>query len=1683
MKSAAQVIILIFLFSIQSTAQFWNGIDSIYGNEWIQLDQSYFKIKIAENGIYNIDSATLANHGFPISNLEARHIQLWHHGQQVPLFSSTDGFLSADDQMLFFGKKNDGSFDTHLYIEGEDAQLNPDFSLFTDTSTYYVTWNASEIGMRMQTITNDTTNLPPAEPFYFEELKQVYNHRYVNYCEDVRCQVVFSHYDAGEGYGFQSSTNISNFIFQPLDVYTDGPNGKITSRLSNSVANTASEGSYAVFVNDEKIIEEQYDIQPALFQNEGEVAIDHIQYGMEVSVLGGASDNRFGIANLTLTYPRLFTFRAQSYREITIEASDEDKHIIANNFGGGPEIVVWNLTTQRIIRAPHEAGNNYRFRLPASDQPQKLILFAPSVAIKTIPQIESVDFTDFSKVDPNYIIITSQKFLDQGPDIEEYASYRASNEGGGFEPIVVPVEVLIDQFAYGTSNHPSSVRLFLQWAVKNWTKPEYTFIIGKGVVATKSRFARVEWNTIPTFGFPGSDPLLTSDNLLRPLMPSGRLPIIDVSEVGTYLNKVKTHEEQLNKPQSIADRAWAKNVIHLSGGDISLPGEILTIRNGLDNMKDVFEATTMAPEVHTFQKKTSGAVTVSDNQQLTNFINDGVSVVTYFGHSNIQLLDLQIIDHVNTLPPTDRYHLFIAMGCYAGDIFDSSLRSYSETWTLADQRGSIAFIANSSAGYIPSLQNLGTKLYGNFGTDYYGESIGLSVHDAILEFLEENRNPNNSLKFNIDVEIAFSLNLCGDPAMGFVQNPGPDYIIDGASVEIVQKNITTDTDSLNLKFNAVNIGQTSPDSLVIRVDQKLPSGMEETIWENRVPSPRYVDSFDIVIPNLGTLASGFNELNITIDALEDIAELPNPLAEQNNSLSLINRTYSFFVSAFDARPIYPMEYGIVGKSPVTLIASTSDVHVSPKSYKIQIDTTALFNSPSLVEHSSTQRGGTIEWAPQINWIDEQVYYWRISPDSSELGQWAWRNSSFVFISDHPEGWNQSHYFQFLESNFDSLELHSNRQWEFGKEYNSLKVRNPVVDPDDLLQPLIFKNNSTEWAYYFYSNKFDTTITLAVRNGVYVTIYEPTHLELIKNPTPPLYGSHNTSGGELEFFAYNTNIYDDRVALMDLLENQIEDGHFVVFTAIREKHNGFGLDLWNSDRDSTIGRSLLNILEEKGAKKINEWLASGQQPYSFVYQQGGNDIIPAEHISELNGKVELVVDIPTPISSGYGHVTSTPIGPALNWDHITWHADQVTLNDKVNINVLGIDSKGEASLLISGITTDTLDISNIDSEDYSQIRLNFEALDSIEFDPGQLNRWRTTFTGVADLAIDLNDDFYFYNDTLLKGEELVLRYAIRNVSAFDCDSFLIHYSIIDESNDEILVQKQQVPLGGLEGLSDEFNFNTKDLEGRYRLLVQLNPFNDFVEINTWNNIFQLPFVVLGDDRNPVLDVTFDSVRISNGDIVSAQPEIEISLRDNHPFLILDDTSSFNIAILYPEETEPREIYFSDVDVHFQAGSHQLNQATVKINRHFEMDGIYRLMVNAKDISDNISGDLNYDVKFRVIQQTSISNLQNHPNPFMDYTKFYYTLTGKDGPYHYNLQIVNSEGRLVREFSSDEIGPLKVGSHAMPFMYNGTDQAGNRLTRGVYFYKLTAEDEDGKSVINKPVDVDMFSRNGWGKLVIL
>jgi len=141
------------------------------GNEWIDYNRKYYRIDVVSDGIHRINFSVLQAAGVLSGNPNPRSFQIFGRGieQHIYVKGEEDGVFDANDYIEFYGKKNDGWLDAYIY-DKPSSQGNTDYSLFTDTASYYLTFNPNWVvypSKRMTLHNNFNFSSYTPSPFVF----------------------------------------------------------------------------------------------------------------------------------------------------------------------------------------------------------------------------------------------------------------------------------------------------------------------------------------------------------------------------------------------------------------------------------------------------------------------------------------------------------------------------------------------------------------------------------------------------------------------------------------------------------------------------------------------------------------------------------------------------------------------------------------------------------------------------------------------------------------------------------------------------------------------------------------------------------------------------------------------------------------------------------------------------------------------------------------------------------------------------------------------------------------------------------------------------------------------------------------------------------------------------------------------------------------------------------------------------------------------------------------------------------------------------------------------------------------------------------------------------------------------------------------------------------------------------
>lgn len=1672
-----------------------------YGNEWINYSQQYYKIKIGYYaGVYRIDAATMAASGIPIGSIDPRNLQMFNKGKEQFIYveGESDGVFNNTDFIEFYAHRNDGEMDSALYVNTSFIP-NPYYSLINDTAVFFLTWNTSVNNKRMLPETDVSFSLYSPSTYYLAEDIRSFNDGY--YAGETNLSSgTDSRYTRAEGYFDYITVTLGGNTVKGANTrnaYAAGPNAIITTvvvgaskdqgfinsnlpdhRLRIGYGNSStgpftplSDTLFKGYESNRFV----YSIPPSLLGNTD----TYYQYSSSQNSNSTFVSNRTVVAYVVTKYPH--TFDLEGRPAILFYLPDAPSQVksfldISNFASYGTTVRLYDLTNgKRITVVPN--GSNYNALVPNSGA-EKFCFITSDSLITNISSLQPVTstglFTDYSTlaVDSAFIIVTHKNLLSTAND---YKNYRSANIYGGLHNVVLAdIDELYDQFAYGIIKSPLSIKGFANYLLNTFpSPPQNLFLIGKSLhmrllrrYETDNNFATNYTNClVPSFGNSSSDNLLTAGlngTNLEPAIPTGRLAAKTNADVTAYLNKIIEYEDQLNNPPA----EWKKRVLHFGGGLYDYEQQAFKVY--LNNYKDTIQNIFYGATVTDFFKTNSAPIQLNTSTYLRSLINDGVSLMTFFGHGSATMGFDQSIDDVNSYNPLPGHYPFLlANGCYVGDIHSTDL-SQSESFLLTPNKGLVGYLGTAGLGVPYTLNIYSQEFYNQLARKNYNKSIGSTIQKTVKAIQA------GATSDPLVAAVCTEMNLHGDPSLKLNMHDKPDYEITNDKVFF---DLTSEADSITIYVVRTNIGRYTNDSIVTELVRTFPNG-ETAQYIVSGLAPAFRDTISFKIPVDMTRGIGMNTVKVTLDSYSEVDEIN----ENNNTTDQIN----MLIEGSGILPVYPHEFAIIAKDTVTLRASTIDPFAPARNYVFQFDTTDTFNSPSLLTNTINSPGGVLSWKPAITFPDSTVYYWRVSPDStSPSNGYQWKESSFQYIVNKT-GWGQAHFFQFKNDDYQYVQFNRpQRRFDFVNDVITVSCHDAIYTSPPDIYLINWKINNFQKSYW-HCNQFNPSMSIVVINPI---TGENLTSPIVANPTSSanngVYGECHCAPYVQQKFDFLVNSPASRNILADFINNVVPPGWYVLAYS------------FNSIDYSSFEPQFFAAFQSLGSQYSQTNLIPPNRPYVFWGKKADVGELPPTPgtANEVVGtSSSSVIDFNTSFTTNFdkGTISSPVIGPAQSWGSFHWRQHKVEDPnwDKVEVQLIGIKADGTESTLAI-FPKDSIDILNLsayaDASIYPNIRLVASMSDDTLHTPPQMERWQVIYAEIPEGAINPPLGYYISNDTVMEGQTVTIHVPFQNISgtAFP-DSLLFTYwnEDVNRVNTALFSTVKKNNLLPNELIIDTLNLNTVNYTGINNLWVEVNPVNQAqsqLEQFHYNNIMKIPLSFTSDNINPLLDVTYDGIHILNRDIISAKPTILIRLKDENQFLALNDTNDFNVFIQSPSSLAAKKVYFGP-EMTFTPAVLPNNSCQLNYTPTYTEDGMYQLIIQAKDQSDNQSGAVDYKMSFEVINRSTITEVMNFPNPFSTSTRFVFTITGTEIPTYFKIQILTITGKVVREITLDELGYIHIGRNITEYAWNGKDQFGDQLANGVYLYRVVTSIR-GSAIDRRETDADQYFKKGFGKMYLM
>jgi hypothetical protein len=208
----------------------------------------------------------------------------------------------------------------------------------------------------------------------------------------------------------------------------------------------------------------------------------------------------------------------------------------------------------------------------------------------------------------------------------------------------------------------------------------------------------------------------------------------------------------------------------------------------------------------------------------------------------------------------------------------------------------------------------------------------------------------------------------------------------------------------------------------------------------------------------------------------------------------------------------------------------------------------------------------------------------------------------------------------------------------------------------------------------------------------------------------------------------------------------------------------------------------------------------------------------------------------------------------------------------------------------------------------------------------------------------------------------------------------------------------------------------------------------------------------DKTGPVIKAFLNSRSFVNGSITNQTPKLLLELSDSSGINVTGTAIGHQLlAILDGNEGAPfvlNSFYETNLD-NFREGKLVYQLPLIQ-------PGAHQITIRAWDGANNMS-ERTLDFRVEAHTELILEHVLNYPNPFTTQTSFWFNHNRPSEPLQVWVEIYTITGKRVNTLTHTIINE---GNRSMEVNWDGRDEFGSKLGRGVYLYRLRVRSSDGK-----------------------
>jgi hypothetical protein len=201
----------------------------------------------------------------------------------------------------------------------------------------------------------------------------------------------------------------------------------------------------------------------------------------------------------------------------------------------------------------------------------------------------------------------------------------------------------------------------------------------------------------------------------------------------------------------------------------------------------------------------------------------------------------------------------------------------------------------------------------------------------------------------------------------------------------------------------------------------------------------------------------------------------------------------------------------------------------------------------------------------------------------------------------------------------------------------------------------------------------------------------------------------------------------------------------------------------------------------------------------------------------------------------------------------------------------------------------------------------------------------------------------------------------------------------------------------------------------------------------------------DNSGPDINLYMNDENFIDGGITNESPFLIAKLYDENGINTSSGIGHDITAVLDGDNSTTFQL-----NDYYEANLDDYQNGSIKYPLRDLEPGLHSLSFKAWDVFNNSS---TVEIQFVVYDQNDelvISNVLNYPNPFVNYTEFWFNHNSTDA-LDVLLQIFTVSGKLVKTINQ-QTNLSGSSSLSRDIIWNGRDEYGDRLAKGVYVYKI-------------------------------